>query len=113
VSDKFKKGNADGSNYKKDLLPSPPQQSPRWFYWVIVPFWALVYTVFCQWFALEAWGYRGETKPWWFDAASMLAIPGMVFPSYIGTLLLGGLMGFGFIKLVQWIWRASYRLFEK
>jgi hypothetical protein len=98
---------------KKDLLSSPLQQSPRWYYWVFVPFSSLVYTVFCWWFALEAWGYRGETKPWWFDTAYMLALPGMSFPPYIGTLLWGGLMGFGIIKLVQWIWRVRHHFLEK
>ena len=100
-------------NKRKDLLRSLLQQSPQWYYWVFVPFCALVYTVFCWWFALEAWGYRGETKPWWFDAASVLAIPGMSFPPYGGTVLWGGLMGFGFIKLIQWIWRVRHHLLEK
>ncbi|MBI5295816.1 MAG: hypothetical protein HY869_10095 [Chloroflexi bacterium] len=86
---------------------------PQWYYWVLVPFSALVYTVFCWWFALEAWGYRGEIKPWWFDIAFILTAPSMLFPSYIGTLLWGGLMGFGIIQLVQWIRRVYYHLFEK
>ena len=90
---------------KKGLLP-------QWYYWVFVPFSALVYTVFCWWFALEAWGYRGETKPWWFDTAFILAIPGMS-PPYIGTLLWGGLMGFGIIKLAQWIWKVRHRLLDE
>ena len=99
---------------KEGLLPPPPQQRlSQWYYWVFVPFSALAYTVFCWWFALEAWGYRGETKPWWFDTAFILATPGISFPPYIGTLLWGGLMGFGIIQLVQWIWRVRHHHFEK
>lgn len=85
----------------------------RWYYWAFVPFSALAYAVFCWWFALEAWGYRGETKPWWFDAAFILTAPSMFLPPYIGTLLCGAIMGFGIIKLIEWIRRANHRPLEK
>jgi|WetSurMetagenome_2_1015567.scaffolds.fasta_scaffold27182_3 hypothetical protein len=86
----------------------------RWYYWIFVFFSVLIYTLFCWWFSVEAWGYRGEPKPWWFEIAFVLAMPGMSFPPYFGTLLWGGLMGFGIIKLVQWIWRIrQHRLLKK
>lgn len=88
-------------------------QSPRWYYWIFVPFTMLVYTIFCWWFAIEAWGYRGEPKPWWFEIAFILTLPGTLFPPYIGTLLWGGLIGFGIIKLAQWIWKVRHRLLDE
>jgi hypothetical protein len=68
---------------------------------VCVPFCALAYTVFCFGFALDAWGRRGEAKPWWWDVAGVLAIPGLFIPPYIGSPLWGGVMGFGLIRLVR------------
>lgn len=94
-------------------MKSSQFQVPRWYYWVFVPFSALAYTAFCWWFALEAWGYRGEAKPWWFDIAFILTAPSMLFPSYMGTLLWGAIMGFGIIKLVEWIRKANHHPFEK
>jgi hypothetical protein len=58
------------------FLPRPS----RWPYWVFVPICALAYTVFCFGFMLEAWGRLGESKPWWFEVAFVLAIPGLWLP---------------------------------
>ena len=90
------------TNSEPPIIRSPPLPRPsRWPYWVFVPFCAVAYTVFCFGFALEAWGRRGETKPWWFEVAGVLAIPGLFIPPYIGSPLWGGVMGFGLIRLVR------------
>ena len=82
------------------IQPPPLPRPARWPYWVCVPFCALAYTVFCLGFSLDAWGRRGEAKPWWWDVAGVLAFPGLFIPPFIGAPLWGGAMGFGFIRLV-------------
>ena len=63
----------------------------------------MAYTAFCFWFILQAWGARGESKPWWFHVAFVLAIPGIWLPPYIGAPFWGGAMVAGLIRLVRWI----------
>ncbi|BAY95581.1 hypothetical protein NIES3275_76580 (plasmid) [Microchaete diplosiphon NIES-3275] len=82
----------------------PPLPRPsRWPYWVFVPLCAFAYTVFCFTFIMAAWGMRGESKPWWYMVAQVLAIPGVWLPPYIGAPLWGGIMGFVLIRLFRLI----------
>lgn len=84
------------------------QSRTPWAYWLVVPLFALGYTVFCLWFTFEAWGRRGEPKPVWFPAASIVALPGMVVPIF-GPLMIGGAVGFGVVKMSLWRRRDTLR----
>ena len=82
------------------------QSRLQWLYWVLVPTTSLAYGLFCVWFTLEAWGRRGEVKPDWFEAAFVLALPGMMLPiPLLGPILVGGVLGSGLAWLIQQMWR--------
>jgi hypothetical protein len=85
------------------VIQPPLPRASRWPYWVFVPLCALAYTVFCFVFIMFAWGLRGESKPWWYVVARVLAIPGVWLPPYIGAPLWGGIMGFGLVRLIRQI----------
>jgi hypothetical protein len=89
--------------------PSPRNQPSRnqfskWPYWVFSPLFGVFYFLFTVLVIGTAWGSRGEPKPFWFDVAALLAMPGMaalhaLFP--IGPFLLGTLFGCGLVRFVQ------------
>lgn len=72
----------------------------RWPYWVFIPLATAAYTAFCFFFALEAWGRRGEVKPQWFIDASRIAGPGGDFP-VLGPIGPGAIAGFVIAFLIQ------------
>ena len=91
-------------NSTPEVAQSPRPPRSQWPYWVVVPVCGLTYVVYCLWFSLEAWGRRGEPKPVWFDAAAVLAFPGLFSPiPLVGPLVLGGGAGFGLVRLARWI----------
>jgi hypothetical protein len=73
-----------------------PSLKARWPYWVGAIVLTLAYNRFCFWFALEAWGRRGEPKPDWFLKAAAFATPGMNVP-WVGPGLLVALVSLGLV----------------